>query len=133
MSSNQITKKFKGRYRGIYPNWKDKLINKDGILLISIESGKLSIFEYNSIKKILSKKLKKVGKIKIYVKPNKPLTKKHSLRMGKGKGNIDYLIVNIPAGKTLIQLTNISKLKAYFILKSIKTKLSIKTKIIINN
>jgi ribosomal protein L16 len=131
--STILRKQFKQRYRGIHSNWKKKLLNQSNLVLIAIESGCITVNQLNAIKKDVSKKLKKVGKVHFLLKPNKSITKKQGVRMGKGKGNISYSIVNVKAGKMIVELKGIPTSQAYYILRSIDLKLSLKTKIIQND
>ena len=61
------------------------------IALIAKESGKITNFQIESIRRFLRRFLKKKAQIFFRVFPNVPVTKKpNDVRLGRGKGNIKY-------------------------------------------
>lgn len=103
------------------------------VLLVATSAGILTAKHYNMIKLGLQKSLKKQGKIFMLFYPHKPISKKPlEVRMGKGKGAVNFWASRIKYGQNLckIYLNNISMgSKA---LSVIKQKLPIQTKIIIH-
>ena len=54
--------------------------------------------------------VKRGGKIWIRVFPDKPVTKKPlEVRMGKGKGNVEYWVAQIQPGKVLYEIEGVSE------------------------
>ena len=54
--------------------------------------------------------LKRQGKIWIRVFPDKPITEKPlEVRMGKGKGNVEYWVALIQPGKVLYEMDGVSE------------------------
>jgi large subunit ribosomal protein L16 len=101
--------------------------------LKSIESGRLTAKQMQSVRQVINKKIKKIGRLKINVFPHTPVSKKPvEVRMGKGKGNVDHHIFKVKAGIIIYEIetkfTSIS-IKA---LKLAQRRLPFKTKIIYN-
>ena len=67
-------------------------LNKYGnIALVADESGKITNFQMESIRRFLRRFLKKKAQIFFRVFPNTPITKKpNDVRLGRGKGNVKY-------------------------------------------
>ncbi|BFI91126.1 50S ribosomal protein L16 [Enterobacterales bacterium endosymbiont of Anomoneura mori] len=115
----------KGRNRG-------SIINKNlkfGIFgLKSIEHGRLTSKQIESARKVINRIIKKQGKIWICVFPDKPITKKPlEVRMGKGKGNVEYWVSLIKPGKIIYELDDISEELAREAFNIASNKLPIKT------
>jgi len=73
--------------------------------LKSLESGRLSVMQLMSAKKILLKKLKKNGQIIVNVFPHYSVTKKpQEVRMGKGKGEHKEWVCLVKAGCILFEV-----------------------------
>lgn len=66
--------------------------NKYGnIALVANETGKVTNFQLESIRRFLRRFLKKKAQIFFRVFPNVPITKKpNDVRLGRGKGNLKY-------------------------------------------
>lgn len=76
----------------------------------SIVSGYLTSKQLVLIKKIFSKKLKKIGLFWIKVYPFFNVTKKPAeVRMGRGKGNVHEWVCPIRIGQIVFEFKNISR------------------------
>lgn len=99
----------------------------------AIEHGRLNSKQIESMYQTLNKIIKKKGKIFLKIFPHTPVTSKPiEVRMGKGKGNVDFWVAKIKAGTILCEIEINSKILALNALNLIKTKLPLKTKIYIN-
>ena len=126
--------KFKKVRKGKLPktNLKKNTLKFGVIGIKAMESGLLNTYQMDSMLILLKKKLKKTAKIWIRIYPHVSITSKPlEVRMGKGKGSIKYLSAKISCGSILIELTHkkISKSTIISILKSIKYKFPVKTKL----
>jgi large subunit ribosomal protein L16 len=100
----------------------------------SIENGYLTAKQIESTRRVLTRFLKKDGKIWIRCFPNIPITKKpNETRIGKGKGSVNIWVVNVKPGQILFEISLQNDKKAKEILKSSAKKLPIKTKILKRN
>jgi large subunit ribosomal protein L16 len=99
--------------------------------LKSIEASKLNSKQIESARKVISRYMKKSGKLWIMVFPSIPITKKPAeVRMGSGKGAVDSYITRIKPGRIIFEVDGIDKLLANSILSKAASKLPFKTKVI---
>jgi large subunit ribosomal protein L16 len=100
-------------------------------------SIRLTTQQIEAVRKVIRRKmLKKIKEhVKISVFPDLPVTKKSSgVRMGKGKGNIDFWCFPVNIGRIVFELGDkIPKYNAYSCLLSGGKKLPFRCKVIINS
>lgn len=97
----------------------------------ALESGRVTGNQLESVRRNIKKKLRKYDKIWINVFPDTPITLKPlEIRMGKGKGNVDYWIAKINPGKILFEVSALDEKLVIECLKSAANKLPLKTSII---
>jgi|TARA_A100001035_G_scaffold14739_1_gene10165 large subunit ribosomal protein L16 len=101
--------------------------------LKSIESGRLTAKQMQSVRQVINKKIKKIGRLKINVFPHTPVSKKPvEVRMGKGKGNVDHHIFKVKAGMIIYEIETKFASISIKALKLAQRRLPFKTKIIYN-
>ena len=72
--------------------------------LVALQQGRVTARQLEATRKVLRRSLRKEAKTWITVFPNMPLTKKpQEVRMGKGKGSVDYWCAPIKAGTILFE------------------------------
>lgn len=121
----KFRKVHKGRNRGIVVN--DK-INFGTFALKAVGRGRLKSCQIESARRAITKAIKRQGKIWIRVFPDKPITEKPlEVRMGKGKGNVEYWVALIQPGRILYEMSGTSKELACHAFKLGSAKLPIKT------
>jgi len=99
--------------------------------LKTLESGRISSFQIESVRQNIKRKIKKFGKIWINIFPDMPITSKPSeIRMGKGKGNVDHWIAKVNSGKILFEIIGQDEKLILESLKSAANKLPLKTIVI---
>lgn len=97
--------------------------------LKSIESAKLNSKQIESARKVITRYMKRSGKLWIRVFPHTPVTKKPAeVRMGSGKGSVEYYIAKIKPGRIIFEIDGIDELSAFNSLKKAAAKLPFKTK-----
>jgi large subunit ribosomal protein L16 len=75
--------------------------------------------------------MKRAGKLWIMVFPHTPVTKKPAeVRMGSGKGNVEYYIAKIKPGRIIFEIDGIDGEAASTSLVKAAAKLPFKTKIV---
>jgi large subunit ribosomal protein L16 len=123
-------KKFqKGKISKI--NHKSTKLRFGNIGLKANQSGRLTSKQLESARQAIVRKIKRKGKIWINVFPNIPITKKPTeVRMGKGKGNVDYWAAKIKIGTVLFEIAGVNLNNAKTAFKTGKAKLPIKPVII---
>ena len=76
----------------------------------------------------MTRHIKRGGKIWIRVFPDKPITKKPlEVRMGKGKGAVEYWVCQIRPGKVLYEMEGVSEEIAREAFELAARKLPVKT------
>lgn len=99
--------------------------------LKSLESGKLNSRQIESARKVITRYMKRAGKLWISVFPHTPVTAKPAeVRMGSGKGNVEYYIAKIKPGRIIFEIDGIEPGEAEVALQKAAAKLPFKTKII---
>lgn len=72
--------------------------------------GRLTSRQIEAARRAMTRKVKRGGKIWIRVFPDKPITEKPlEVRMGKGKGNVEYWVAQIQPGKILYEVQGVSE------------------------
>nr|YP_003434235.1 ribosomal protein L16 [Chattonella marina]BAI70582.1 ribosomal protein L16 [Chattonella marina] len=96
-----------------------------------LESFNITSSQIEAVRQNINRKIKRRGKIWINVFPDFPITSKPSeVRMGKGKGSVDYWVSKVSAGKIIFEVASPNDKLAYNALKSAANKLPVKTFII---
>jgi large subunit ribosomal protein L16 len=122
----------KGLYRN--RNNKNSKIVYGSFGLKSLENGLISIKHLESARKVLSRRLKKIAKIWIRIKPMVPITAKvGDKRMGKGKGEVISRVFKIRCGMILFEVEGTNSQTIVELLKKSGKKIPIKLKIVILN
>lgn len=99
--------------------------------LISLESGTLNFNQLESCRKVISRIIKRKGKVWIRVFPDYPFTAKPvSVRMGRGKGKVEVWVARISKGKMLFEIDGVSESISKKALEAGKKKLPLKTLVI---
>lgn len=74
--------------------------------LKAMENGYLSSRQLESVRKVIVRHTRKVGKIRMRVFPDVPFTKKGlEMPMGKGKGEVDQYKASVKKGKIILEIT----------------------------
>lgn len=100
------------------------------ICLRSLSYFRISQKLITTLRQTIVKKLKKKGRFFINLFADTPVSKKPlEIRMGKGKGAVDYWIAKLTPGTTIIKLQGVENKKAISLLKGVQKKFPIKTDI----
>jgi len=99
--------------------------------LKSLDSGKLTSRQIESARKVITRNMKRAGKLWIVVFPHTPITKKPAeVRMGKGKGSVEFYAAKIKPGRILFEIDGIDDATAIIALQKASAKLPFKTKVV---
>ncbi len=121
----KFRKMFKGRNRGI-ANGTEVSFGEFG--LKAVGRGRLTARQIESARRAMTRHIKRQGKIWIRVFPDKPITSKPlEVRMGKGKGNVEYWVCQIQPGKVLYEMDGVPAELAREAFTLAAAKLPIKT------
>jgi large subunit ribosomal protein L16 len=121
----KYNKVFKGKLNG----YEQKVIfSKGGHALKTLELGRISAKQMEALRKVITRKLKRMGQVEFKMFPHIPLTKKPiETRMGKGKGQVTSWVAHVKPGRVLCIIYGVQPALAYQALKSASAKLSVKT------
>ena len=90
--------------------------------------GRVTARQIEAARRAMTRAVKRQGKIWIRVFPDKPITEKPlEVRMGKGKGNVEYWVALIQPGKVLYEMDGVSEEIARQAFALAAAKLPIKT------
>lgn len=93
-----------------------------------LNNSRISARQLEASRIVISKHLKRGGKIWIRIFPDRPITKKPiEVRQGKGKGDVEYWAAAVTPGKILFELAGVSKDIAMKAFKLAAYKLPVKT------
>ena len=96
----KFRKVHKGRNRGIAGGTE---VSFGTFGLKAVGRGRLTARQIEAARRAMTRAVKRQGKIWIRVFPDKPITEKPlEVRMGKGKGNVEYWVALIQPGKVLV-------------------------------
>ena len=122
----KFRKQFKGRNRGMANNGNKVSFGEYG--LKAADRGRLTARQIEAARRAMTRHIKRGGKIWIRVFPDVPITGKPlEVRMGKGKGNVEYWVCKIQPGKMLYEMEGVSEQIAREAFKLAAAKLPFKT------
>jgi len=99
--------------------------------LKSVERGRITARQIEAARRAISRRVKRGGKIFIRVFPDKPITQKPlEVRMGKGKGSVEYWVAEIQPGKMLYEIEGVAESLAREAFTLAAAKLPLKTTIV---
>ncbi len=99
--------------------------------LKSLGRGNLTSRQIEAARRAMTRKVKRGGKIWIRVFPDKPITEKPlEVRMGKGKGNVEYWVCQIQPGRVLYEMEGVSEELAREAFELAAAKLPFKTQFV---
>ena len=104
----KFRKMHKGRNRGL--SSRGSRVNFGEFGLKAIGRGRITARQIEAARRAISRHIKRGGKIWIRVFPDKPITKKPlEVRMGKGKGNVEYWVTLVQPGRVLYEMEGVSE------------------------
>jgi len=96
----------KGRNRGL--SERGSAVSFGEIALKATERGRITARQIEAARRTMTRHVKRGGKIWIRVFPDKPITGKPlEVRMGKGKGSVEYWVCQIKPGKVLFEMSGV--------------------------
>ncbi len=102
--------------------------------LKAITRGYISSKQIEAARRVITRTMKHQGLIWIRIFPDKPMTRKPlEVRMGKGKGNVEYWVAVIKPGKILYEIKGVDENIARKTFKLAGDKLSVKTVFVIKD
>jgi large subunit ribosomal protein L16 len=122
----KFRKQQKGRNRGLAQVGNRVSFGEFG--LKATTRGFITARQIESARRAITRYVKRGGKLWIRVFPDKPVTKKPvEVRMGKGKGNVEYWVAPIQPGRVLYEIQGVSEEDARKAFRLAAAKLSVDT------
>ncbi len=122
-------KQQRGRVRGKAQKGNRVSFGEYGLQVL--EPGWITARQIEAARVAIVRYLRKGAKIWIRVFPDKPVTKKPlETRMGKGKGNVEYWVAPVKAGRIIFELEGARKELAYEALRRAGMKIGLKTRVV---
>ena len=122
----KFRKQMKGTNRGMTFNGNKVSFGDFG--LKSTEHGRITARQIESARRVITRYVKRGGKLWIRIFPDVPVTKKPlEVRMGSGKGNVEYWVAKVQPGKMLYEIEGVTEAEAQEAFRLAAAKLSVKT------
>ena len=119
-------KMMKGRNRGLARRGNKVSFGEFG--LKATTRGRLTSRQIEAARRALTHFIKRGGRVWIRIFPDKPVSKKPlEVRMGSGKGNVEYWVAEIKPGAVLYEMEGINEAQAREAFKLASAKLPLKT------
>lgn len=98
----------KGRNRGMAQTGNKVSFGEYG--LKATGRGRITARQIEAARRTMTRRIKRGGKIWIRVFPDKPITNKPlEVRMGKGKGSVEYWVAEVQPGKMLYEMEGVAE------------------------
>lgn len=98
----------KGRNKGIATTGNKVSFGDFGLKAVS--RGRLTSRQIEAARRVMTRHIKRGGRVWIRVFPDKPISKKPAeVRMGNGKGSVEYYVAQIKPGKMLYEMDGVSE------------------------
>src|SRR5688572_21736228 len=123
-------KMHKGRNEGL--SWSGNAVSFGEYGLKSTAFGQLTARQIEAARRTVTRYVKRGGKLWIRIFPDKPITKKPiEVRMGSGKGNVEYWVAPIQPGRVLYEVEGIPEETAREAFRLAAAKLSVRTAFVV--
>ncbi|HRD28084.1 MAG TPA: 50S ribosomal protein L16 [Caulobacter sp.] len=122
-------KAFKGRIHGTAKG--GTLLNFGSYGLKAVEPERITARQIEAARRAITRHMKRQGRVWIRIFPDLPVTDKPAeVRMGKGKGAVDYWAARVHPGRIMFEIDGVADDIARDALKLGAAKLPIKTRIV---
>ncbi|QCU89415.1 50S ribosomal protein L16 [Thiomicrorhabdus sediminis] len=125
----KFRKVHKGRNRGLAQVGNKVSFGDFG--LKALERGRMTSRQIEAGRRVMTRHVKRGAKIWIRVFPDKPITNKPlEVRMGKGKGSVEYWVAQIQPGRVLYEIQGVDERLAREAFELAAAKLPFKTQVV---
>ena len=105
---SKFRKQHKGRNRGLATTGNKVSFGDFGLKVVG--RGRITARQIEAGRRVMTRHIKRGGRVWIRIFPDKPITKKPAeVRMGKGKGSVEYYVAEIQPGKMLYEMDGVSE------------------------
>jgi large subunit ribosomal protein L16 len=125
----KFRKQHKGKLHGNAKGGTD--LNFGSYGLKAQEPNRVNAREIEAARRAITRHMKRAGRVWIRIFPDLPVTSKPTeVRMGKGKGSVDYWAARVKPGRVMFEIDGVSEEIAREALRLGAMKLSVKTRFI---
>ncbi len=122
----KFRKMMKGRNRGLADRGSKVSFGEYG--LKATTRGFVTARQIESARRAITRYVKRGGKLWIRVFPDKPITQKPiEVRMGSGKGNVEYWVAQIQPGRMIYEIEGVPEETAREAFRLAAAKLAVRT------
>src|SRR4029453_5042051 len=119
-------KQFKGRNTGLAVRGSSVAFGEYGLKATS--RARMTAREIEAARRAITRAVKRGGQIWIRLFPDVPISKKPlEVRMGSGKGNVEYWVAKVKPGKVLFEMDGVDEATAREAFRLAGSKLSVST------
>ena len=122
----KFRKQHKGRNRGTATSGQTVAFGE--FALRSVDRGRITARQIEAARRAMTRYVKRGGKVYIRLFPDKPISQKPlEVRMGSGKGNVEYWVAEIKPGRVLYEMEGVSEAEARQAFRLAAAKLPVRT------
>ncbi|EPX84233.1 LSU ribosomal protein L16P [Rubellimicrobium thermophilum DSM 16684] len=126
----KFRKAHKGRIHGEAKGGSD--LNFGSYGLKALQPERVTARQIEAARRALTRHMKRQGRVWIRVFPDVPVSSKPiEVRMGKGKGSVDYWVARVKPGRIMFEVDGVSEEVAREALRLAAMKLPIKTRTVV--
>ncbi len=125
----KFRKAHKGRISGLAKGGAELTFGAFGMK--ALEPERVTARQIEAARRAITRHLKRVGRVWIRVFPDKPIsTKPAEVRMGKGKGSVEYWVAVVKPGRILFEIDGVPEGLAAEAIARGAAKLPVRTKFV---
>ena len=125
----KFRKQHKGRIKGVAKGGTTLTFGAFG--LKAAEPERVTARQIEAARRAMTRHMKRAGRVWIRIFPDVPVTKKPTeVRMGKGKGSVEYWAAKVKPGRIMFEIDGVSEDVAREALRLAAMKLPVKTRFV---
>ena len=125
----KFRKMHKGRISGLAKG--GTALNFGAYGMKAVEPGRVTARQIEACRRAITRHLRRAGRVWIRIFPDKPVSKKPAeVRMGKGKGSVEYWVAPIKPGRVMFEIDGVAPELAEEALRRGSMKLPVATRFI---
>ncbi|MGG7564930.1 50S ribosomal protein L16 [Rhodovulum sp. DZ06] len=125
----KFRKQHKGRIKGEAKGGTDLNFGQFG--LKSTEPERITARQIEAARRAMTRHMKRQGRVWIRIFPDVPVTQKPTeVRMGKGKGSVEYWAAKVKPGRVMFEIDGVSEVVAREALRLAAMKLPVKCRFV---
>ncbi|MEM7709538.1 MAG: 50S ribosomal protein L16 [Pseudomonadota bacterium] len=126
----KFRKAFKGRIKGDAKGGSDLNFGTYG--LKAVQPERVTARQIEAARRAMTRHMKRQGRVWIRIFPDVPVTSKPTeVRMGKGKGSVDYWACKVKPGRVMFEIDGVTEPVAREALRLAAMKLPVKTRTVV--